>query len=232
MPQPFSHYLQTAVDQYPSSVVFLQWRSSESKTAADYLRQLLTAPMKDEAKMLAGVSFLVSNTPAPQGQPVNVLRLNTTGRLAGLLNTALDSFKRQLPPSARTVDKALNYFNGRDKTLAADIGAQRIELSIRQKYDAAIAAWKGHQPQGTSAWNTAMQTDKVSAIEMLKPEQHTKMIDLIWGEIIQTFPATTAVNAMVDPAAQAYDSSHSNRGMPLFGPAAIASAAIPGFQQA
>lgn len=216
MPQPFSHYLQNAVSQYPTSWAFTRWRSEESKTAADYLRQLLAAPMKDEAKMLAVVSFLVSGTPAPPGQPANVLRLNAQGRLAGLLNAAWDSFKRQLPVSARQADKQLNYFDGRTKTLAGDLGAQKIELSIRQKYDAAIAAWKGHQPPAGTAWDKAMKTDKVSAIEMLNPAQHLSMIDLIWGEIIQTFPATTAVNAMVDPAAQAYNSSHSNPGHAAF----------------
>lgn len=219
----FTDHLSAALDQYPSEISLLRWRSSESKTAVDYLRGELGVIPRNEPvlapKLMAVVSYLVKNTPAAPGQPGNLLRLRLkpAGRLHGLLTTAWDSHKRGLAVSAREDNKRLNYFDGTQKRLATDPGAQAIELGIRQKYDAVIAGWRSHNPNNTNTtWTKIITRERVSAIAINNRVQHLGLIDGIWAEFIDTFPATTAVSAMTDPAVGAYPSSRSNGGLAAF----------------
>lgn len=211
----FCDHLSDALDQYPTEMSLLRWRSGESQAAATYLRAELGRPARQDAvltpKLMAVVSFLLDGTPPSPGQPANLRRLNRSGRLHALLKTAWDTHKRGLPPSGRDNDKRLNYFDGTVKRLSIDPGAQAIELGIRQKYDAAMASWRSHTPQGDSIWKRIIARERVSAIAINNRAQHLGLIDGIWSEIIENFPATTPVSAMVDPAANAYASSHSGR---------------------
>lgn len=207
----YQEKIRVALDAYPEKDRFLHHRSEESKWAVKYLRGELTAGI-DENTLRSVINYLLTGQNAPANRPADMRKLRRDGALYRLLD-AVQRNANPLPVGG--ANKLLSEYNGTTKKMSTDAAASEIALSLRRKYDAAIAEWTTHRPQaGELFWENARNDERLASLFELSREEHLFIIDSIWNDILDLNVGRRPVGNMVDPdiAVHTYlSSSHLRR---------------------